>query len=71
MLHKGSQFIPDIATLLEYNITNAKLNIWARFRRTIKKNEALAAWVFYRGGEECLGHREVHFSTIAYLFLYN
>ena len=69
--HKGTQFIPVIATLLEYNVINAKLNTWARFRGTIKKNEAPAAWVFCRGDEECSCHREVHFRTIAYSFLLN
>lgn len=61
------QFTPDSAKPLEYNVINAKLNTWARFRET-RRMSFLQHAAFYRGREECLGYGEVHSSTLAYLF---
>lgn len=45
------QIILDGAKSPEYNVMNTKLNIWARFRETIKQNRPSAASRgFFLGG---------------------
>lgn len=48
------QIILDGAKSPEYNVMNTKLNIWARFRETIKQNRPPAAsrGFFWGGGQE-------------------
>ena len=61
------QFTRDSAKPLEYNVMNAKLNTWARFRETRRMSFPQHA-AFCGEREECLGYGEVHSSTLAYLF---